>query len=53
MKKYGKPQISTEVLEARDIIAASNIFEGLADLDRMDAGNFSDLVQQEIAKENW
>lgn len=53
MKKYEKPQINTEKLEVRNIIAASNIFEDLADLDKMDAGNFEDLIQQEMAKENW
>ncbi len=51
MKKYEKPQIATEKLEVRNIIAASNIFEGLADLDKMDAGDFEYLVQKQQEKD--
>ena len=49
MKKYVKPQIETKELNIADIIAISNAFEGLVDLDKSKAEEFSNIV----ARENW
>jgi len=45
MKNYIKPQIAIEVLEVKDIIAASaGIFGGLADLDKSESTTFDDKI---------
>ena len=49
MKKYVKPQIETKELNVTDIIAVSNAFEGIVDLDKSKAEDFSDIA----ARENW
>lgn len=49
MKKYEKPQIETKELNIADIIAISNAFEGIVDLDKSKAEDFSDI----IARQNW
>ena len=49
MKKYTKPQIETKEFEVSDIITASeSIFEGLADLDKSETGDFNRLIAKEI-----
>ena len=49
MKKYEKPQIETKEFNIADIIAISNAFEGLVDLDKSKAEDFGSI----IARENW
>ena len=49
MKKYEKPQITKTEFEVRDIIASSNIFEDIADVDKVGAGDFEIL----IGRDNW
>ncbi len=44
MKKYINPQIETEKLEATDIITASNIFFGFADLDKSESMDWSEDI---------
>jgi len=49
MKKYEKPQIETKELNVADIIAISNAFEGIVDLDKSKAEDFNDIKN----RENW
>ena len=44
MKKYIKPQIAIEELEVKDIITASGIFGGIADLDKSESTTFDDSI---------
>ena len=44
MKKYIKPQIAVEELEVSDIITASSVFTGLADLDKSGSTTFDDSI---------
>ena len=45
MKKYIKPQIKTEEIEAKDIITVSSgLFSGLADLDNSSSIEFGEEI---------
>ena len=44
MKKYTKPQIETKEFEVVDIITASGIFGGLADIDKSKSVEWDDKI---------
>ena len=51
MKKYEKPQIAVNSLEASDVIAVSDVFEGVADLGKTVTENFEELIRD--VKDQW
>ena len=51
MKRYEKPQIAVNSLEVSDVIAVSNVFEGIADLGKTVTENFEEIISD--VKDQW